>query len=147
MFCVMPTSEDYTLPVDRDSLHTAIAQERLGIADLIDNLDETQLATPSLCEGWDVKTVGARALLHVEGDGADAADYALGTTTRIGRAEDNDVCIQSRGLSRTGERIGHHELSVVGQRQGRRLAQIRKRDVAAVALDALRHSAPTGQRY
>ena len=48
----------------------------------------------------DVKTAGARALLHVEGDGADAADYALGTTTRIGRAEDNDVCIQSRGLSR-----------------------------------------------
>ena len=55
----VPASEDYTLPVDRDRLHTATVQERLRLADLIDNLDEAQLATPSLCEGWDVKTVGA----------------------------------------------------------------------------------------
>lgn len=45
--------------MDRERLHTAIAQERRKIADLIDNLDQAQLATPSLCEGWDVKTVGA----------------------------------------------------------------------------------------
>lgn len=58
-YALTGASEDYTLPVDRQRLHTATAQERLRIADLIDNLSEAQLATPSLCEGWDVKTVGA----------------------------------------------------------------------------------------
>jgi uncharacterized protein (TIGR03083 family) len=45
--------------VERDQVHFATAQERRRIADLIDDLDEAQLATPSLCAGWDVKTVGA----------------------------------------------------------------------------------------
>jgi uncharacterized protein (TIGR03083 family) len=45
--------------VDRDKVFAATAQERRRIADLIDGLDEVQLATPSLCAGWDVKTVGA----------------------------------------------------------------------------------------
>jgi len=45
--------------VDRKAIHAATAQERRRIADLIDDLDEIQLATASLCEGWDVKTVGA----------------------------------------------------------------------------------------
>jgi len=45
--------------MDRKSIHAAIAQERRGIADLIDSLDESQLATESLCAGWDVKTVGS----------------------------------------------------------------------------------------
>jgi Mycothiol maleylpyruvate isomerase N-terminal domain len=45
--------------MDRKSIHAAIAQERRGIADLIDSLDESQLATESLCTGWDVKTVGS----------------------------------------------------------------------------------------
>jgi uncharacterized protein (TIGR03083 family) len=43
----------------RDQIFAAIAQERRNIADLIDSLDEAQLATESLCTGWDVKTVGA----------------------------------------------------------------------------------------
>jgi uncharacterized protein (TIGR03083 family) len=45
--------------VNGDQIHVATAQDRRRIADLIDDLDETQLATPSLCAGWDVKTVGA----------------------------------------------------------------------------------------
>jgi len=45
--------------VDRDQIQAAAAQERRRIADLIDDLNEAQLATPSLCAGWDVKTVGA----------------------------------------------------------------------------------------
>jgi uncharacterized protein (TIGR03083 family) len=45
--------------VERDQIHSAAAQERRRIADLIDDLDEAQLATPSLCASWDVKTVGA----------------------------------------------------------------------------------------
>jgi uncharacterized protein (TIGR03083 family) len=52
-------SGDYAPGVDRDRIHAAIAQERRSIADLIDDLDEAQLATASLCGGWDVKTVGA----------------------------------------------------------------------------------------
>ncbi|MFZ0225799.1 MAG: maleylpyruvate isomerase N-terminal domain-containing protein, partial [Mycobacterium sp.] len=42
--------------MDRDQIFAATAQERRRIADLIDDLDEAQLATPSLCAGWDVKT-------------------------------------------------------------------------------------------
>ncbi|MGA8124011.1 MAG: maleylpyruvate isomerase family mycothiol-dependent enzyme [Mycobacterium sp.] len=45
--------------MDRDQIFAATAQARRRIADLIDDLDEAQLATPSLCAGWDVKTVGA----------------------------------------------------------------------------------------
>ena len=45
--------------VERDQIHAATVQERRRIADLIDDLDEAQLATPSLCAGWDVKTVAA----------------------------------------------------------------------------------------
>jgi len=45
--------------MDRDQIHAAIAQERRNIADLIDSLDDSQLATESLCTGWDVKRVGS----------------------------------------------------------------------------------------
>ncbi len=45
--------------MDRDQIHAAVALERRRIADLIDSLDEAQLATQSLCTGWDVKTVAA----------------------------------------------------------------------------------------
>lgn len=46
----------------RDQILAAIADECRCVADLIDELDEAQLATPSLCTGWDVKTVGAHLL-------------------------------------------------------------------------------------
>lgn len=45
--------------MNRDQVHAAIAEERRRIADLIDTLDESQLATESLCTGWDVRTVGS----------------------------------------------------------------------------------------
>lgn len=54
--------------MERDQIHAATAQERRRIADLIDDLDEAQLATPSLCAGWDVKTVAAHLVsILVEG--------------------------------------------------------------------------------
>jgi uncharacterized protein (TIGR03083 family) len=54
--------------VERDQIHAATAQERRRIADLIDDLDEAQLATSSLCAGWDVKTVAAHLVsVLVEG--------------------------------------------------------------------------------
>jgi uncharacterized protein (TIGR03083 family) len=48
--------------VERDQILTATAGERRRVADLIDDLDEAQLATPGLCAGWDVKTVSAHLL-------------------------------------------------------------------------------------
>lgn len=45
--------------MERARVYAAIAAERLAIADLIGDLDEVQLSTPSLCGDWDVKTVGA----------------------------------------------------------------------------------------
>lgn len=40
-------------------MFAAVADERRSIADLISILDADQLATASLCTGWDVKTVAA----------------------------------------------------------------------------------------
>ncbi|MFF2451160.1 maleylpyruvate isomerase family mycothiol-dependent enzyme [Isoptericola sp. NPDC058082] len=37
----------------------ATAERRRAVADLLEALDESQLAAPSLCAGWDVLTVGA----------------------------------------------------------------------------------------
>jgi uncharacterized protein (TIGR03083 family) len=51
--------------VDRDFVFAAVADERRQIASLIDGLDDAQLATPSLCAGWDVKTVAAHVLSTV----------------------------------------------------------------------------------
>jgi len=45
--------------VDSEAIFTASAIERRAVADLLDSLDEGQLATASLCAGWDVRTVGA----------------------------------------------------------------------------------------
>jgi uncharacterized protein (TIGR03083 family) len=45
--------------MDREAVFAAVAAQRRGIADLIDGLDDVALATPSLCAGWDVKTVAA----------------------------------------------------------------------------------------
>jgi uncharacterized protein (TIGR03083 family) len=51
--------------VDRDQIHAAVAHERRCLADLIDDLDEGQLGTPSLCAGWDIKTVGAHLVSYL----------------------------------------------------------------------------------
>jgi uncharacterized protein (TIGR03083 family) len=45
--------------MDREKIHASIAEERRSIADLIDSLDDSQLATETLCTGWDVKTMGS----------------------------------------------------------------------------------------
>jgi len=45
--------------MERDQIFDAVAAERRRIADLLDCLDEDALSTPSLCAGWDVKTVAA----------------------------------------------------------------------------------------
>jgi uncharacterized protein (TIGR03083 family) len=45
--------------MDREQVFAVATAERLGIADLLEGLDDQQLAQPSLCAGWDVKTVAA----------------------------------------------------------------------------------------
>jgi uncharacterized protein (TIGR03083 family) len=54
--------------VDKDFVFAAVADERRRIAALIEGLDDAQLATESLCTGWDVKTVAAH-LVSVFADG------------------------------------------------------------------------------
>ncbi|MEV0671375.1 maleylpyruvate isomerase family mycothiol-dependent enzyme [Mycobacterium sp. NPDC050441] len=44
---------------ERERVFAVVADERRSIAALVEGLDAAQLATPSLCAGWDVKTVAA----------------------------------------------------------------------------------------
>lgn len=44
----------------------AVAEERRQLADLLNELDEAQLATPSLCLGWNIKTVAAHVVSTVD---------------------------------------------------------------------------------
>lgn len=46
----------------RDEIFAATTAERRRVADLIDGLDETEARTPSLCAGWEVKTVVAHLI-------------------------------------------------------------------------------------
>src|SRR5258707_13738858 len=61
-------------------------QERLCIADLIDDLDEAQLATASLCEGWDVKTVGAHLVSFLAEETSGLRGWACAVGVRIGQS-------------------------------------------------------------
>jgi uncharacterized protein (TIGR03083 family) len=65
---------------DRECIFAAVANERRQIATLIGGLDEAQLATPSLCSGWDVKTVAAHLACSV----ADGFSVQLRTALRRG---------------------------------------------------------------
>ena len=52
----------------KEFVFSAVADERRQIATVIEQLDDAQLATESLCAGWDVKTVAAH-LVSVFADG------------------------------------------------------------------------------
>ena len=56
-------SYDNMIRSDTDSL---VAAGRLRFADLVDGLDERQLSAPTLCDGWDVRTLTAHLLLPFE---------------------------------------------------------------------------------
>jgi len=43
--------------MDTDAVHAATAAERRALADLLEGLSPQQWARPSLCAGWDVRTV------------------------------------------------------------------------------------------
>src|ERR1700731_3071024 len=63
---------------DREFVFGAVADERRRLADLLGGLDAAQLATPSLCAGWDVKTVAA----HVVSTVTDGTPAFLGLALR-----------------------------------------------------------------
>jgi uncharacterized protein (TIGR03083 family) len=65
---------------DRQRVFAAVGDQRRQIADLIDDLDESQLATTSLCTGWDVKTVAA----HLVSVFADSFWVFMGWAVRCG---------------------------------------------------------------
>jgi uncharacterized protein (TIGR03083 family) len=52
-------------PADREMVFAAVADQRRQLASLLDGLDAVQWATPSLCAGWDVKTVAAHVVSTV----------------------------------------------------------------------------------
>ncbi|MEZ0365205.1 maleylpyruvate isomerase family mycothiol-dependent enzyme [Mycobacterium sp. pUA109] len=64
--------------MDREFVFAAVADERRKIAELLDTLDDAQLATPSLCAGWDIKTVAA----HVVSVFTDSFWVFMGTALR-----------------------------------------------------------------
>jgi uncharacterized protein (TIGR03083 family) len=49
--------------VDRDEVWQVIDRERLGLADLLDDLSAEEWETPSLCAGWRVRDVAAHLTL------------------------------------------------------------------------------------
>jgi len=51
--------------MDHQFVFTAVAHQRRQLASLVNDLDDAQLATPSLCSGWDVKTVAAHVVSTV----------------------------------------------------------------------------------
>lgn len=74
--------------VDDDQLIAAAAVQRRWIADLADTLDAAQLATPSLCGGWDVRTVLGHLVVSVDPDLRRFARALLRSGGRPHRAND-----------------------------------------------------------
>ena len=50
----------------RGDVFAPVAAQRRYMADLVDALCDEQLATPSLCAGWDVKTVAAHVISTID---------------------------------------------------------------------------------
>jgi uncharacterized protein (TIGR03083 family) len=51
--------------MDAEQLYAEIASMRRNVANVLASLDESQLCLPSLCAGWDVRTVGAHLAVSV----------------------------------------------------------------------------------
>jgi uncharacterized protein (TIGR03083 family) len=108
---------------DRDSVFAAVADERRQIAGLIAELDGAQLASPSLCEGWDVKTVAAH-LVSVIGDSfcvfQRTALRQLGFDRAIDKLARRTARLPAHEIAATLRRYAGHELSppITGPRSG-----------------------------
>jgi uncharacterized protein (TIGR03083 family) len=74
------TTSEQSVNADYEFVFEATADERRQIANLIDDLDDAQLAKPSLCAGWDIKTMGAHVLSTI----VDGLPVFLGLAVRRG---------------------------------------------------------------
>ena len=87
-------------PDECDRVFAVVADERRSIATLIDGLDLSELATPSLCAGWDVKTVAA----HLVSDFADGFWGFLASGIRHGSIDRGiDALARRRAEASAGE--------------------------------------------
>ncbi|MCZ8379992.1 maleylpyruvate isomerase family mycothiol-dependent enzyme [Mycobacterium sp. CPCC 205372] len=99
---------------EREQVLAAVADERRSIAELLHGLDAEQLATPSLCAGWDVKTVAA----HLVSDFKDGFRGFLISGVRHGSIDRGiDALARRRArasavdIAQTLEREADHPLS------------------------------------
>jgi uncharacterized protein (TIGR03083 family) len=68
------------MPLDREFVFATVTDERRRIACLLESLSAAQLTVPSLCAGWDVKTVAA----HVVSTATDGTPAFLRLALRRG---------------------------------------------------------------
>jgi uncharacterized protein (TIGR03083 family) len=75
-------------PVDDPSVFAAATSERLDIAELLESLDQGRLASPSLCNGWDIFTVGAHLAVTVSASFAGFMAAVIRQGGNVHRAND-----------------------------------------------------------
>jgi uncharacterized protein (TIGR03083 family) len=128
--------------VNCDFVFAAVADERRQIASLIDELDEAQLATPSLCAGWDIKTVAAHLVSVITDSFWTFQRTALrrgGVDRAIDELARRRARLSSAEIASTLHRYADHELSPAAHRASfgthrRSGAQRRYQDPARSAL-------------
>ena len=74
--------------MDSETVFAASAVARRDVADLVEGLDEAQLATASLCAGWDVRTVAAHLASAVAPSGKAFLVAVLKARGNLHRAND-----------------------------------------------------------
>ncbi len=79
-----------------DDIYTAIATERLALANMFESLTPQQLRTPSLCEGWSVKHVAAHLTMSFNVTVPGLAIRAIGEGLSVSRAIDGMTREQER---------------------------------------------------
>jgi uncharacterized protein (TIGR03083 family) len=90
--------------MDRDQSWQIIAEQRLSLADLLDNLSDADWETPSLCAGWRVRDVAAHVAMAPQVPNL-AAMIADGTRARGSfHRLNHDVAVRHAD-SRPGEQI------------------------------------------
>lgn len=88
-------------PPEADTLWTAIDDQRLRTADLLDGLTSEQWEHPSLCEGWTVLHVAAHLTLQRQGLGDALA--LLGRNPRLLRSVTLNRMIHDSAVLRAGQ--------------------------------------------
>jgi len=101
-------------PDERERVFLAVADERRSIAALVDGLDTQQLATASLCIGWDIKTVAAHLISDITDGfwGFLASGVRHGSIDRgIDALARRRACASATEIAETLRREADHRLS------------------------------------